>query len=116
VLAAVVRSDGRAADVVGSRGAAVVDGERSVAGEPTVAGGRGPAAWVSGFASGTAVGQAAGEAEPVVGHSSPVFVIGPSASRTLAAVAVVAKARVATTAPVTITPSTAHPRPWLRAA
>jgi hypothetical protein len=43
-------------------------------------------------------------------------VIGPLASRILAAVVVVAKAREATTAPVKITPSTAHPRPWLRAA
>ena len=116
MLAAVVRSGARAAVVVGSPGAAVVDGARSVPGEPTVAGGRGPAAWVSGFAAGTAVGQAAGEAEPLGGHSSPVVVIGPLASRILAAVVVVAKARVATTAPVAITPSTAHLRPRLRAA
>ena len=47
---------------------------------------------------------------------SPVVVIGPLASKILAAAVVVAKERTATTTPVTITPSTAHPRPWLRTA
>src|SRR5262249_40030041 len=84
--------------------------------EPAVTGDSGPAAWLAGFAAGAAVGQAAGNAELPGGHPSPVVAVGPLASRILAAALVVAEERAATTTPVTITPSTAHPRPGLRTA
>jgi hypothetical protein len=91
---------------------AAVDGERSAAGEPAVAGSAAPLGWVPGFADGAAVGQGDGEAASLEGHARPVTVTVPLASRNLAAVVVVAKERAATATPAAITPSAGHARAW----